>query len=849
MPPKPVSLPAGFVSPRPIPPPIGGPGEGGSGGGANQNRFIPRKPTSERADRPLLRKTKSTKNQRDAVLKKAASDIKFEGKSFVHNEHIWNQHNFNGKPTWCDTCEGFLWQDVLAYQCSLCFTNTHEQCVKQEDICQGSSGEEAKSKKKIRSNTLDSDMLAKKMKYTRLLEDDMFADVFFDYGNGNHLPAHSFILHFRCPKLAGQIEDLRKKAGKGFFKQKKEHTPVHLNWNDTDNISLTSMQFVLNFLYSDNEEFQKIALMVQPSQIAEIWLWARTWELQRLERLMIQRHSKVLNNNTVFELLKGAHKVGAGPLKEQCMAFAHGNLQGFLSQKDKTTDLGMDLFQEVVEAFYDGKVAKAPDPGPIPGSTLIADLETMYAKVERGEEYSDGFVEIGGKKIHFNKAILAANSKLFTRELKPSVLPENCTQALGVESLNASAFQSLLKFFYFGDSSFSAIDSCNLISFCKRFELVEVLAICERQMRDNLTYDVVLDILAVVFGGSSGEEHMKMLEKSALDFAVQNLEYLDLTSLRKMDQELSSRIMYRLLTQLQIAPPPIRITRKEVSVQAKVTCLGVVGESVWLTGANGLAVHDLQNGSKAADIRRASNQSRCKAIIHVYLVGKVWVVYADGEVQVFNDSTRQMETSFPTGHCGHVMAAVLAPFDSQQPTCVWTAGADGVLNVFHGQSLEHLSSVQLNEPILSMCFDGMGMWLGSKGKLGVVPFQTMQPSLQELSGDGRVTHMLHIPTTKEIWCFCSSGDIVIHSAKSQKHVKTLSRHRDKFVAVAFVDGIVWSCSADSVMICWKARTYETLRTLRGVLSAVPVDAVCTSSSPATIWTSTKNNKICIYKKD
>tara|TARA_R110002050_G_scaffold142165_3_gene267355 strand:+ start:163 stop:321 length:159 start_codon:yes stop_codon:yes gene_type:complete len=51
-------------------------------------------------------------------------------------------------------------------------------------------------------------------------------------------------------------------------------------------------------------------------------------------------------------------------------------------------------------------VAKAENVGPIPPSTMITDLEKMYEKISKGEEYSDGFVEIGGHRILFHKAIL-----------------------------------------------------------------------------------------------------------------------------------------------------------------------------------------------------------------------------------------------------------------------------------------------------------------------------------------------------------------------------------------------------------------------------------------------------------
>ena len=129
----PSRLPAGFVSPRPPAPARGG-GESSASSG-----FVRRKPTTERPDRPILRKSMSGstdgKNRQTATAGGArksvrrASDIKFEGKSFVDKEHVWEQRMFDTKPTWCDMCEEFIWQNVVALQCTLCQFNSHEDCV------------------------------------------------------------------------------------------------------------------------------------------------------------------------------------------------------------------------------------------------------------------------------------------------------------------------------------------------------------------------------------------------------------------------------------------------------------------------------------------------------------------------------------------------------------------------------------------------------------------------------------------------------------------------------------------------------------------------------------------------
>tara|TARA_R110002050_G_scaffold251583_2_gene389844 strand:- start:167 stop:796 length:630 start_codon:yes stop_codon:yes gene_type:complete len=178
-----------------------------------------------------------------------------------------------------------------------------------------------------------------------------------------------------------------------------------------------------------------------------------------------------------------------------------------------------------------------------------------------------------------------------------------------------------------------------------------------------------------------------------------------------------------------------------------------------------------------------------------------------------------------------------------------TGGADGKINIWDSSSCQFIMSYDAEHPVLSLCRCPTSVWFGSRGLVGCVNFNTQQITTHAHSEKGKIWQILYVEESGEVWAFSSLGTIFSWSTKTGNLSKTILRHRDKIVAATYTNGLVWSCSADSVMICWKARTYETLRTLRGVLSAVVVDAVCAGQSPACIWTSTKNNKICIYKKD
>ena len=100
--------------------------------------------------------------------------------------------------------------------------------------------------------------------------------------------------------------------------------------------------------------------------------------------------------------------------------------------------------------------------------------------------------------------------------MKASSAPENCTNVLFAEDLKASAFQAALSYFYCGNTDLLAIDACNLVTFCKKFGLDDLLSVCEKQMKENMTHEVIFDILAVVFDKSKDSEGMRVSPSIAL---------------------------------------------------------------------------------------------------------------------------------------------------------------------------------------------------------------------------------------------------------------------------------------------------------------------------------------------
>ena len=55
-----------------------------------------------------------------------------------------------------------------------------------------------------------------------------------------------------------------------------------------------------------------------------------------------------------------------------------------------------------------------------------------------------------------------------------------------------------------------ALDACALVSFATKFEVDGLMGVCEKQMKDGLTHEVVFDVLHVVFSKAVESEGMRV---------------------------------------------------------------------------------------------------------------------------------------------------------------------------------------------------------------------------------------------------------------------------------------------------------------------------------------------------
>ena len=55
-----------------------------------------------------------------------------------------------------------------------------------------------------------------------------------------------------------------------------------------------------------------------------------------------------------------------------------------------------------------------------------------------------------------------------------------------------------------------ALDACALVSFAIKFEVDGLMEVCEKQMKDGLTHEVVFNVLNVVFSYSVESDGMRV---------------------------------------------------------------------------------------------------------------------------------------------------------------------------------------------------------------------------------------------------------------------------------------------------------------------------------------------------
>jgi len=103
-------------------------------------------------------------------------------------------------------------------------------------------------------------------------------------------------------------------------------------------------------------------------------------DLERLHWLCENYLRTNLALENIFTVLKGAHELKQSSVKEFCFHYILKHYNDFIGNKDGVKDLGIELFQEVVEHYQQSLTGnvKTLNISPEPQNTIVADYKKKF---------------------------------------------------------------------------------------------------------------------------------------------------------------------------------------------------------------------------------------------------------------------------------------------------------------------------------------------------------------------------------------------------------------------------------------------------------------------------------------
>eukprot|EP00013_Stygamoeba_regulata_P025332 CAMPEP_0177652154 /NCGR_PEP_ID=MMETSP0447-20121125/12957_1 /TAXON_ID=0 /ORGANISM="Stygamoeba regulata, Strain BSH-02190019" /LENGTH=879 /DNA_ID=CAMNT_0019155337 /DNA_START=30 /DNA_END=2669 /DNA_ORIENTATION=- len=365
--------------------------------------------------------------------------------------------------------------------------------------------------------------------HAKLLELGEFTDLTIVVNN-ERLETHIAVVSTRCPHMLAGLPRGRHRVGKS----KRHRTELAIESPIMTRQVITKL---LEFLYTDEVDVSSLS----PQDCLSLCVASYQYKLPRLSWLCENNIRIVLDIQNVFFLLKGSDMYQQPTTKALCMQFILQHFSEFLPLKDRIDDLGLPLFYEVVTLYHQLQTGvldleqrkKELDPGPEPPRTLVANFTTICNDTPD----SDGKVKLEGRRISFHTAILSEHSRSLARIFAEHERRDgDYTEALGFgpeSAMRAESFQAMLRFIYFGDTSMSTLQACDIMEFSRLHGLTALHELVTRKIIEGVTVDTVFSILPVTYLQHLAQrEDMVQLRSRCIRFVIDHLNALDLTKLR-----------------------------------------------------------------------------------------------------------------------------------------------------------------------------------------------------------------------------------------------------------------------------------------------------------------------------
>lgn len=360
-----------------------------------------------------------------------------------------------------------------------------------------------------------------------MLADRTFSDLHFAFRD-KKIFAHSYVIWIRAEGLLGPKD----KANLDKKKKKRETGATTIESSGKDRVfSPRVIELLFEYIYGGSVKFSTLS----QHDILHLNVAAKQYKLDRLAYMceLYLRETIALEN--VHTLLKLSHDLKETSVKNTCLAFAVKHYAQFITNKGGISEIGIDLFQEVVTRQAAPNAEKDELP-PAPPSDYLKHWQHLYDEML----FADTLAKVGTDKVRFHRAVLAAHSEPLANHLK-----NNSGDEVVFNGISGEAFKSLLRFVYFGDTKIGATPATELINFCKQFELPELSRVCEDKIRESIDTNTVLDILAVTYlPYMEKRSDVQDLRRKALNFLLEHLTSVDLSPLRKLPPVIALDVLF-----------------------------------------------------------------------------------------------------------------------------------------------------------------------------------------------------------------------------------------------------------------------------------------------------------------
>ncbi|KAK3599084.1 hypothetical protein CHS0354_024412 [Potamilus streckersoni] len=370
--------------------------------------------------------------------------------------------------------------------------------------------------------------------YGRLLESHQFCDVVFSLGNnGVRVPAHMAVVAARSPWLRERITLAKSQD------QLDEEQRLEVMLPDADP---KAFEMVLAYIYTDriypsrkgqDPNSNEVTLLMM-----DVYRLSLQFHMERLEQLCVQYLEASIGHRNVLVALQNAARLKLDFLKEYCLKFIvkESNYQQIIMSKDFET-LDQPLMVEVIRR----KTLPQPRTLPEPhqdlslSNSLEKDLERFLKHT--GGEFCDITLLLDGVPIPAHKAILSARCSYFESMFR-SFMPENGTVKIAIGEMVPSqqAFDSLLRYIYYGDVTMPPEDSLYLFPapYFYGFTNSRLQAFCKHNLEMNVTCQNVVQILE-----AADKIQATDMKKHALNIIVHHFSKVArLPEIRRLSREL-----------------------------------------------------------------------------------------------------------------------------------------------------------------------------------------------------------------------------------------------------------------------------------------------------------------------